>query len=103
MLNVRRGPSTMAVRSTEERINAIVDEPFPDTEEGRNRRLRTRLFRRLLNDAGNLLFAAQRGGTRVFCAAAPLDRKRNEGATGLVQETRREGVAMIDPDELIPT
>src|SRR5260370_386923 len=29
MLNVRRRPSTMAARSTEARINAIVDEPFP--------------------------------------------------------------------------
>jgi len=27
--------------------------------------------------------------------------KEIEGATGLVQETRREGVAMIDPDELM--
>jgi uncharacterized protein (TIGR02678 family) len=101
MLNVRRGPSTMAAQSTEERINAIVDEPFPDTEEGRNRRLRTRLFRRLLNDP--VVYYSRLGEEEraYFVPQRPSIVREIEGATGLVQETRREGVAMIDADELM--
>jgi len=101
MLNVRRGPSTMTARSTEERINTIVDEPFPDTEEGRNRRLRTRLFRRLLNDP--VIYYSRLGEEEraYFVPQRPSIVREIEGATGLVQETRREGVAMIDPDELM--
>ena len=101
MLNVRRGPSTMTARSTEERINAIVDEPFPDTEEGRNRRLRTRLFRRLLNDPVTYYSRLSEEERAYFVSQRPSIVKEIEGATGLVQETRREGVAMIDPDELM--
>jgi len=101
MLNVRRGPSTITARSTEERINALVDEPFPDTEEGRNRRLRTRLFRRLLNDPITYYSRLSEEERAYFVPQRPSIVKEIEGATGLVQETRREGVARIDPDELM--
>ena len=101
MLNVRRGPSMISARSTEDRFNAMVDEPFPDSEEGRHRRLRTRLFRRLLNDPVTYYSRLSEEERAYFVSQRPSIVKEIEGATGLVQEARREGVAMIDPDELM--
>src|SRR5260370_9281762 len=91
----------MAVRSSEGRINACVAELFPDTEEGRNRRLRTRLFRRLLNDPVTYYSRLSEEERAYFVPQRPSIVKEIEGATGLVQETRREGGAMSDPDELM--
>jgi len=71
----------MAARSTEERINAIVDEPFPDTEEGRNRRLRTRLFRRLLNDPVTYYSRLCEEERAYFVPQRPSIVKEIEGAT----------------------
>src|SRR5436853_1193847 len=101
LLNARRGPSTIRAQSTEERIRSMADEPFPDTEEGRHRRLRTRLFRRLLNDPVTYYLRLSEEERAYFLSQRPSIVKEIEGATGLVQETRREGVAMIDPDELM--
>jgi uncharacterized protein (TIGR02678 family) len=101
MLNVRRGPSMITARSTEDRVNAMVDEPFPDSEEGRHRRLRTRLFRRLLNDPVTYYSQLSEEERAYFISQRPSIVKEIENATGLVQEARREGVAMIDPDELM--
>ena len=101
MLNVRRGPSTIGAGSTEDRVNVMVDEPFPDTEEGRHRRLRTRLFRRLLDDPVIYYSRLSEEERAYFVSQRPSIVKEIESATGLVQEARREGVAMIDPDELM--
>lgn len=97
MLNVRRGPSTITAQSTDDRIRVILDELYPDTEDGRNRRLRTRLFRRLIDDP--LLYYAQLDDEErgYLIPQRPSIVKELKFATGLVQETRREGIAMIDP------
>lgn len=98
LLNARRGPSTIRAQSTEERIQCMAGEPFPDTEEGRHRRLRTRLFRRLLDDP--VVYYSELSEEReYFVSQRPSIVKEIESATGLVQEARQEGVAMIDPEE----
>jgi len=99
LLNARRGPSTIQAQSTEERIHAVADEPFPDTEEGRHRRLRTRLFRRLLDDP--VVYYSELGEEEreYFVSQRASIVKEIESASGLVQEARGEGVAMIDPEE----
>jgi uncharacterized protein (TIGR02678 family) len=96
VLNVRRGPSTVDAEGFEERLAAIVEEPVPDTEEAKNRRLRSRLTRRLLDDPV-MEYAdldeeelAYLQSQRAFLVA------RVQEATGLVPEMRREGVAMVD-------
>jgi len=96
ILNVKRGPSTISAESLEERIAAIVEEPIPDTEEARNRRIRTALMRRLLDDPV-LYYGELTDGELSY-----LNRQRArlireiEQATGLVAEVRREGIAMVD-------
>lgn len=96
MLNVRRGPSTIDDPAFGRRLEALVDEPVPDTDDGRNRRLRSRLTRRLLDDPivyYDSLTDAERAylsSQRAFVVG------QIEEATGLVPEIRREGIAMVD-------
>lgn len=96
MLNVRRGPSTIDDPALDRRLEALVDEPTPDTDDGRNRRLRSRLTRRLLDDPivyYDALTDAERAylsSQRAFVVG------QIEEATGLVPEIRREGIAMVD-------
>ena len=96
ILNVKRGPSTISSSTLDERLSALVEEPLPDTEEGRNRGLRWGLVRKLLDDPvvyyDNLrdeelaYLHSQRG--RLL--------RQIEDGTGLTSEVRREGIAMVD-------
>lgn len=96
LLAVRRGPSTVEADGLDERIAAIVAEPLPDTDDGRNRRRRTHLVRRLLDDpvvyyddldADTLDYLHRQRG-RLLAEIAD--------ATGLVPEVRAEGIALVD-------
>jgi uncharacterized protein (TIGR02678 family) len=97
LLVARRGPSTVTAATQAERLRAITAEVVPDTEDGRNRAIRHRLARRLLDDPV-LYYAELTDDERSY-----LDRqrgpllKRLTGATGLIAETRAEGIALIDP------
>src|SRR5256884_5252320 len=71
----------------------MADEPFPDTEEGRHRRLRTRLFRRLLDDPVVYYSELSEEEREYFVSQRPSVVKEIESATGLAQEARQEGVA----------
>ena len=96
MLNVKRGPSTIDEAALDERLAALVDEPILDTDESRNRRLRSQLTRKLLDDPivyYEELTEGERaylGSQRTFVLA------QIEEATGLIPEVRREGIAMVD-------
>ena len=98
VLNVRRGPSTIDETALDRRLAALVDEPGPDTDEARNRRLRSQLTRKLLDDPivyHDELTDAERAyltSQRAFLLA------QVEEATGLVPEVRREGIALVDED-----
>jgi uncharacterized protein (TIGR02678 family) len=100
LLVARRGPSLIPPRSAvtpASRITALTAEPVHDTDEARNRAVRHRLARRLLDDpvvyyddldeSERAYLTLQRG---------PLLRRLTE-ATGLVAESRAEGIALIDP------
>jgi uncharacterized protein (TIGR02678 family) len=95
MLSVRRGPSTISA-TFEECLEAIVEEPMPDTEEGQNRQIRVRLMRRLVDDPV-LYYDDLDGRERAY-----LDRQRGfmlpqvKEATGMSPEVRAEGIAMLD-------
>jgi uncharacterized protein (TIGR02678 family) len=96
MPNVRRGPSTVEATDLESRLRAVAEEVRPDSDEARNRALRTRLTRQLLDDPivyhdtlteeEKAYLASQRGH---------LVRQVAE-ATGLAPEVRLEGIALVD-------
>lgn len=96
VLNVRRGPSSIDDPDIERRLALLVDEPTSDTSEGRNRSMRTRLFRALLDDPVVYYDAlSSEAATYLAQQRSNLTRQIAE-ATGLVPEMRREGIAMVD-------
>ncbi len=104
LLVTARGPSLVALNGADAeldldaRLRALSETFVPDTPDGRNRELRHRLARRLLDDPvvyGDSLddeeaayLANQRG---------PMLRRLQQ-ATGLVAEVRAEGLALVDPE-----
>jgi len=95
-LAVRRGPSMVQAEDLDARLDAITAEPLPDTDEGRLRRLRTRLTRRLLDDP--VVYYDDLDPDEIdylHRARGTLLREITE-ATGLIAEVRAEGIAMVD-------
>ncbi len=101
MLNVARSPSALhasaqAPCSAEERAARIIEDPQPANEEARNRRIRSRLVRALLDDP--VLYFSELSSEEL----AYLERQRGyllrqiREASGLIPEIRREGIAMLD-------
>lgn len=99
--NLRRGPSTVEAVEPGARLAALVEEHAPETDDARTQALRARLFRRLLDDP--VVYYADLSAEEL----AYLTRQRAfvlgeiEEATGLVAEVRREGIALVDPDEAL--
>ena len=97
LLITRVGASTVTEAGFEDRLRKLTAEPRPETDEARNREIRHRLARRLLDDPvvyyGDLTeeergyLAGQRG---------LLLRRLTEG-TGFAAEVRAEGIALTDP------
>jgi uncharacterized protein (TIGR02678 family) len=101
LLTGARGPSTIEVSEHAARLAELTSEPVPDTDDLRNRALRHRVTRRLLDDPVvyyDELTDEERG---YLVGQRHAITRRIEQATGLVTEMRAEGVAMVDPkDEL---
>ena len=96
MLNVQRGPSTVLAQGFDERITAILEEPGPDHEDVRNRRIRHRLVRRLLDDTVVFYDDLTPDERAYFVSQRPHIVAEIQEATGLLAEARAEGVAMVD-------
>ncbi|MBM3270036.1 MAG: TIGR02678 family protein [Candidatus Sericytochromatia bacterium] len=96
VFSLRRGPSTVQDRAFEDRLDAISAEPFPESDEARNRRLRNRLTRRLLDDPVLLVSELAQDEREYFTSQRPALIKQVAEATGLVPEIRAEGVVMAD-------
>ena len=99
LLATPRGPSTVDATGFAERLAAVTGEAAPPTDELRNRAVRHRLTRRLLDDPviyydelddDELSYLTSQ---RVAIAARIME------LTGLVPEVRAEGMAMVDPDD----
>jgi uncharacterized protein (TIGR02678 family) len=101
MLSLSESPSALeavakATMKTAPRPADLIEEPAPANEEERNRRIRARLVRILL-DEPVLYFSDLSNEEQVY-----LQRQRGyllrqiREATGLVGEVRREGIAMVD-------
>lgn len=94
----RRGPSTIEAESHDRRISLFLEETFPDSDEGRNRRLRSSLTRRLLDDP-IVYYEDLSNDERAYLTSQRsfLLRQACEAA-GLAAEVRREGIALVDED-----
>lgn len=96
LLDVRHSPSTVEAEDFESRLAALVEEPLPDSLEVRNRQIRIRLTRRLLDDP--VLYYDELSEDELAYLRhqrSALTRQIHE-ATGLLPEIRREGLAMVD-------
>ena len=96
VLNVRRAPSSIEETDFPRRLALMVDEPAPDTSEGRNRRLRTRLIRALLDDPVIYYEGLEPEANAYLTQQRANLTRQISDATGLVPEMRREGIAMVD-------
>lgn len=99
MLSPNRGPSTIAAGDFEGRLEELTHEAIADTDDLRNRALRHRLTRRLLDDPVvyyDELTDDERG---YLVGQRHAITRRIEEATGLLTEMRAEGIAMVDPDD----
>lgn len=96
MLNVKRGPSTIEETALERRLEALVAEPRPDTDEGRNRELRSTLTRKLLDDPVVYVDRLTEDERAYLTSQRAFLLGQIQEATGLVPEVRAEGVAMVD-------
>jgi uncharacterized protein (TIGR02678 family) len=97
MLVTRRGASTVTETTFTGRMRALVAEPRPETEEARNREIRHRLVRRLLDDPV-LYYADLSEDERAYLSGQRgLLLRRLVDATGFIPEVRAEGIALLDP------
>ena len=99
LLTGGRGPSTVEKSGHVDRLAELTSEPVPDTDDLRNRALRHRVTRRLLDDPVvyyDELTDDERG---YLVGQRHAITRRIEQATGLVAEMRAEGIAMVDPDD----
>ncbi|WP_253451441.1 TIGR02678 family protein [Halomonas sp. Y3] len=104
LLVTARGPSLVALNGADAeldldaRLSALSETFVPDTPEGRNRELRHRLARRLLDDPVVYLDSlADDEAAYLANQRGPLLRRLQQ-ATGLVAEVRVEGLALVDPE-----
>ena len=97
LLVTRVGASTVTETEFEERLARLTAEPRPETDEARNREIRHRLARRLLDDPV-LYYADLTEEERGYLAGQRglLLRRLTEG-TGFAAEVRAEGIALTDP------
>ncbi len=104
LLVTTRGPSLVALNGADESLNldarlqALTDTFVPDTPEGRNRELRHRLARRLLDDPVVYWSDLDEDEAAYLTNQRGAMLRRLQQATGLVPEVRAEGIALADPD-----
>jgi uncharacterized protein (TIGR02678 family) len=99
LLAAPHGPSVIAAADFERRIAELNADPPPATEDLRNRAIRQRLTRRLIDDP--VVYYAELAPSEfayLTSQRAALTRRILE-LTGLVAEVRAEGIAMVDPDD----
>jgi len=92
MLNVRHGPSSIDDQlPIEQRMARLVHEPRPDTDDARNRALRFRLTRRLLDDPIVYFDELDDDEREYLTRQRGHLLRRIEEATGMIPEIRAEG------------
>ena len=96
VLATRRPPTTVDADHLDVRLAAITEEPVPDTPDGRNRAIRHRVTRRLLDDAVLLYDELDEAELAYLTSQRARILGTIADATGLVPEVRAEGIALLD-------
>lgn len=101
LLATSRGASTVTAPAFEDRLTALAAEPLPDTDDLRLRSLRHAMTRRLLDDPV-VYYADLTEAERAYLVnqRVAITRRITE-LTGLIPEMRAEGIAMVDPDDML--
>ncbi|MFH5229971.1 TIGR02678 family protein [Antrihabitans spumae] len=97
LLTTTRGPSMVSADSIEDRLDGITAELPAATDEQRNRRIRFRLTRILLDEPVLYYDTLAEPELAYFTRQRSAICGRIQAFTGLVAETRAEGIAMVDP------
>jgi uncharacterized protein (TIGR02678 family) len=92
-----RGPSTVGAGTLEQRLAALTEELPPTTDELRNRQIRHRLTRRLLDEPVVYHADLDEAELAYLTSQRHALTSRITELTGLVAEVRAEGIAMVDP------
>jgi uncharacterized protein (TIGR02678 family) len=101
LLAAPHGPSTIAERDFEGRLAQMTADPLPAAEDLRNRAIRRLLTRRLLDDP--VVYYAELDPSELAYLTSQRAAliKRISDLTGLLAEVRAEGIAMVDPDDVL--
>lgn len=102
MLAAVRGPSTWPAGqepvTLDERLDSLIAEHVPDSDEGHRTALRHHLARRLLDDPVVYLDTLNEARRAYFINQRGAMAARLCEATGLAAEQRAEGLALVDDD-----
>jgi uncharacterized protein (TIGR02678 family) len=96
VLATRRPPTTIDAEHLEDQLVAVTEEPVPATLDARNRAIRHRLTRRLLDDAVLAYDELDDAELAYLTSQRARILGAIEEATGLVPEVRAEGIALLD-------
>jgi uncharacterized protein (TIGR02678 family) len=99
LLSGTRGPSTITAGTFADRLAELTAEPIAESDELRNQALRRRLTRRLLEDPVVYYDELGENERAYLLSQRNAITRRIEEATGLIPETRAEGIAMVDPED----
>ena len=99
MLQSAQAPSGIGRGGFEDRLAAVTEQQFVDTDDARNRSLRRILTRRLLDDPVVEYTTLTENESAYMANQRRAITDRITDATGLVAEVRAEGIAMLDPED----
>lgn len=99
LLATPRGPSTVTATGFDDRLAQLTAEAEWDSDDLRNRRLRQRLTRRLLDDPVLYFDELSQDDLAYLTRQRAQICARITELTGLVAEVRAEGIAMVDPED----
>ena len=99
MLQSAQAPSGIGRGGFEDRLAAVTEQQFVDTDDARNRSLRRILTRRLRDDPVVEYTTLTENESAYMANQRRAITDRITDATGLVAEVRAEGIAMLDPED----
>jgi uncharacterized protein (TIGR02678 family) len=99
LLSGIRGPSVVTATAFGGRLAELTAEPVAESDELRNRALRRRLTRRLLENPVVYYDELDEDERAYLLSQRHAITRRIAEATGLVCEMRAEGIAMVDPED----